>query len=260
MCKANDVIIVNGRTGHDRNIGDVTFKGHNGSSTIDYCVTTPNIIPHIQDFKVDILDQNLSDKHSPIILTLKTKHSTGPINQNEITVETDIEYEQINSNWNDDKKGEFQSNFDQNKIQNLIQTLEAIDTNGADQLKINNVVKDISNVSIMAGINTNISKKATNNKRPQKNKKNRKNDKPWFDNECRAKRKHSLQIKRRIIRKNTKSQTDTKMLNHEAKTYKKFIQMKTNLYNKNLHDKLRNLKTKNLENIGTYSTIKKLNK
>ena len=92
MCKANNVIIVNGRTGCDRNIGDVTFKGHNGNSTIDYCITTPNMIPHIQNFQVDIPDQNLSDKHSPIILTLKTKHSIGPTNQNEISIETDINY------------------------------------------------------------------------------------------------------------------------------------------------------------------------
>ena len=166
MCKANNVIIVNGRTGYDRNIGEVTFKGHNGDSTIDYCIITPNIIPHIQDFQVDVLDQNLSDKHSPIVFTLKTKHSTGPINQNEITIETDIEYEQISTKWSDDKKSEFQSNFDQNKIQSLLQTLEDIETNGADQVKINNVVKEISNISIMAGINTNISKKTTKNKSP----------------------------------------------------------------------------------------------
>ena len=64
------------------------------------------------------------------------------------------------------KKSEFQSNFDQNKIQSLLQTLEDIETNGADQVKINNVVKEISNISIMAGINTNISKKTTKNKSP----------------------------------------------------------------------------------------------
>ena len=70
----------------------------------------------------------------------------------------------------------------------------------------------------------------------------RKGNKPWFDNECRTKRKHFLQIKRRFVRKKTKTPIDIESLNHEAKMYKKFIQMKTNLYNKNLHEKLRNLK------------------
>ena len=116
------------------------------------------------------------------------------------------------------------------------------DISNADQTKINNVVKEISNISIMAGINTNISKKVTNKKGPPKDKKMRKGNKPWFDNECQTKRKHFLQIKRRFVRKKTKTPIDIETLNREAKMYKKFIQMKTNLYNKNLHEKLRNLK------------------
>ena len=156
LCKANNVIIVNGRTGSDRNKGDITFKGHNGSSTIDYCIISPDIIPHIQDFQVDILDKNLSDKHSPIILTLKTKNNENHTTQNEIAQETDIDYEQINSLWSDEKKLEFQTNFDQNKINNLFQTLASIETNTTNQTEMNDLVKEISNVSIMAGINAKI--------------------------------------------------------------------------------------------------------
>ena len=242
LCKANNVIIVNGRTGSDRDIGDMTFKSHNGSSSIDYCIISPDIIPHIQDFQVDMLDQNLSDKHSPIILTLKTRNSEIPKIQNMASEEkTDLDYEQINSKWSEGKKIEFQSYFDQNKINELSQILDTIERNSTDQTQINNVVKDITNVSITAGINTNMSKKPPNNKGPPKSKKI---DKPWFDNECRAKRKLFLQLKRRLIRKKTKSPTDKENLNHEAKLYKNFIKMKTNLYNKNLHDKLRNLKDK----------------
>jgi len=97
------VIIVNGRTGSDRNIGDVTYRCHNGNSTIDYCIISPDIIPFIQDFQVDILDKNLSDKHSPIVLTLKTKNYEIPKKENIIYKETDINYEQINSKWNEEK-------------------------------------------------------------------------------------------------------------------------------------------------------------
>ena len=212
------MIIINGRTGSDRDIGDVTFQGHNGNSTIDYCITSPDMIPHIQDFQVDLLDKNLSDKHSPIILKLKTKQKENPGNQNETSHETDINYEQINSKWSDEKKSEFQSNFDQNKINDLYQTLDNIEINSINQTKIDEVVKQISNISITAGKNTNMSKKITNNKSPTKN---TKKDKPWFDNECRLKRKHFLQIKRRLIRKRSKSNIDTKILNHEAKMYKR---------------------------------------
>ena len=73
LCKRNSMIIINGRTGSDREIGEVTFQSKNGKSTIDYCIASPDFIPHIQDFQVDILDQNLSDKHSPIFSDLKNK-------------------------------------------------------------------------------------------------------------------------------------------------------------------------------------------
>ena len=239
LCKENNVIIINGRTGSDRGIGDLTFKSKKGSSTIDYCITSPDFLPHIQDFQVDILDKSLSDKHSPIILTLITKHSKSLTNQNEIYHESDIKYDRIYSKWCDKKLPEFQSNFDPNKIDNLYLILENIEINGTDQSEINSVVKDISNVSITAGININISKKSTNSTGPKKNKKI---DKPWFDHECRDKRRHFVQIKRRLLRKKIKSYTDITFFNNEAKIYTKFIKMKTNLYNKKLHEDLRNLK------------------
>ena len=47
------------------------------------------------------------------------------------------------------------------------------------------------------------------------------------------------------MRRKIKTQNDTETLNNEAKLYKNFIRMKINHYNKNLHDKLRNLKTNN---------------
>ena len=240
LCRENNVIIVNGRTGSDKEIGDLTFKSKKGSSTIDYCIASPDFFPHIQDFQVDILDKNLSDKHSPIILTLKNKHTDNFTNQSESPQETDIEYERISSKWNDTKMKEFQQSFDQNKINDYFQILESIEKNNTDQSEINNVVKEISKISINAGINTNMSKTFTDN---IGHKKSFKKNKPWFDHECREKRRHFLQFKRRMLRKTIKSQTDTETFNNEAKSYKNFIKMKTNLFNKSLHEKLRNLKS-----------------
>merc|ERR1711954_302258 len=162
LCQKNNVIIINGRTGSDREKGDVTFNCRNGSSTIDYCITSPGFIPHIQDFQVDIFDPNLSDKHSPIILTLNTKPKQNAIRQETISNETDITYEQIHSKWSGEKLPEFHVNFDQNKINDLCQASDTINLNGTTLLEINNVVNETVNVSITAGINTNLSKKTTN--------------------------------------------------------------------------------------------------
>ena len=51
---------------------------------------------------------------------------------------------------------EFQLNFDQNKINDLCQALDTINLNGTTLLEINNVVNETVNVSITAGINTNL--------------------------------------------------------------------------------------------------------
>ena len=48
--------------------------------------------------------------------------------QSESTQNSDIEYERISSKWDDNKKLEFQSNFDQDKIHDFLQILETIDT------------------------------------------------------------------------------------------------------------------------------------
>merc|ERR1712240_518053 len=98
-------------------------------NTIDYCIISPDIIPFSQDFQVDILDKNLSDKHSPIVLTLKTKKYEIPKKENVIYEETDINHEQINSKWNEEKKSDFQSNFDQNKITDLLLLLDNMEVN-----------------------------------------------------------------------------------------------------------------------------------
>ena len=156
LCIRNNVIIINGRTGSDREKGDVTFKSKKGSSTIDYCITSPDFVPHIQDFQVDIFDPNLSDKHSPIILTLKSKPNQNSSSQDAISHETDISYEHVHSKWNGEKMPEFQANFDQSKINELYQALDTIDLNGTTLVEINNVVNETVNLSITAGINTNL--------------------------------------------------------------------------------------------------------
>ena len=94
--------IVNGRIGSDGNKGDLTFNGPTGSSTIDYCIASSDLFPHIQDFQVDIPDRSLSDFHSPIILTLKNKSRNKQEEEN--TIESDIKYEKNNCKWCDNKK------------------------------------------------------------------------------------------------------------------------------------------------------------
>ena len=76
-----------------------------------------------------------------------------------------------------------------------------------------------------------------NQRRPKPAKQN----KPWFDPECHTKRKQYIKIKNRL--RKSKSFQDISVLKTEAKAYKRFINRKRHIYNKNLHKKIRNLKS-----------------
>ena len=62
------VMLVNGRTPGDM-LGNLTFHGYRGSSSIDLCITNRNIYNSIQYFKV--LDNPWYSDHSPIALSLR---------------------------------------------------------------------------------------------------------------------------------------------------------------------------------------------
>ena len=240
FCKINNLKIINGRIGSDKGIGDFTYNSTIGSSTIDYCITSHNFLPHILDFEVDILDKTLSDAHSPIILTLKI--NLNNTNENEVetnpSLECGIEYEQIYSKWNNDKKSEFQAKFNLSQIDHINQILDTFEFDIPNQRDIDDIVKTISEISIMAGLETGLSKQIisiTNNQKKDKE------NKPWFDNECQKKRKHYIKIRNRL--KKRKSFQDVATLKNESKSYKKFINKKRHEFNKTLHNKLRELKS-----------------
>ncbi len=76
LCKSSGLMIVNGRVGRDKGVGNttcskVTKKGVS-KSNIDYAIASTMLFHQITDFYVDIFDVNLSDCHSPISITLNS--------------------------------------------------------------------------------------------------------------------------------------------------------------------------------------------
>ena len=118
--------------------------------------------------------------------------------------------------------------------------LNLFEANGANQNDIDDITKKITDIGILPGLNTGISKPiAPRNKSNKQNKIN----KPWFDHECREKRRNYFRIKNRL--RKSKSFQDIAALKNETKSYKKFINRKYHKFNKNLHKKLRELKSTN---------------
>ena len=63
LCCTFNLHILNGRSNDDL-LGEYTFTANDGKSTVDYFITSTNLFPYIECFKVDNLDES---DHFPII-------------------------------------------------------------------------------------------------------------------------------------------------------------------------------------------------
>ncbi|MEW8546031.1 MAG: endonuclease/exonuclease/phosphatase family protein [Candidatus Thiodiazotropha sp.] len=75
VCKNNNLFIVNGRVGKDKNIGNKTFRDQ---SVIDYTLCTADCFYLLQQFEIIELDEFFSDGHSLLSwsLNMNSKHTT----------------------------------------------------------------------------------------------------------------------------------------------------------------------------------------
>ena len=69
FCKTFSCSIVNGRVGHDKDVGDFTFINQNGSSVVDYFIVSNNLVNQIVDFNILLRPESC---HMPISLVMKS--------------------------------------------------------------------------------------------------------------------------------------------------------------------------------------------
>jgi hypothetical protein len=67
VCKYNDVFILNGRIGEDKDIGKFTCKN---VGVVDYIIASPEYLKHITNFQVLKFSKLHSDVHCPISIFL----------------------------------------------------------------------------------------------------------------------------------------------------------------------------------------------
>ena len=218
FCQALNIKIINGRTGQDNAVGEFTFKNTIGKSTIDYCIASQMFLPYIQDFMVDVPDRNLSDYHSPIILTLKTKHEITIDCDSQQIPESDINYQPLNTKWCGEKKDDFKSNFDTDKIEEINQILRNADETSINLENIDDIVKKVAEISTKSGIDLGISRPVINRNRTPRAANKYDRNKPWFDKECEEKRKQYNKIKTKL--KRCKSYQNEAALVNEARANK----------------------------------------
>ena len=117
FCKNINLFILNGRIGCDRDQPHLTCKN---SSTVDYFISSANILPNILDFRILEFSPLYSDAHCPIALALNIQIIDDPncIENNPSISKTKL--------WNSDKSESFINNIDILKVAEIEMRLDSI--------------------------------------------------------------------------------------------------------------------------------------
>ena len=75
-----------------------------------------------------------------------------------LTAESDIKYEPIYSKWCNEKKLDFQAKYNSNKIEELNKHIDSLNTLNTSQRDIDGIVGVISDLCILPGLETGMSK------------------------------------------------------------------------------------------------------
>ena len=253
MCKSYKLNIINGRFGADLGKGECTsfnLSSANAHATgvglIDYCVASDDLVPLIDDFFVDIFDPLLSDRHSPIALTLITpvsQHGSGDSSPALVhphkRPRTPSELGDVPASPSPKFQGwtaEMASNF-RDILDNSTASLRKHQSNTPpSQDSVDSEYSEICNEIMKAAT----AAKAFKLVKPSKKMGARRkiNFKPWFDQDCVEKRKIHFQEKNKLRRKGLKS-----IANKASRDFQLFLSKKRRAYNVEVKAKLKSLKS-----------------
>jgi hypothetical protein len=227
LCKNNDIYILNGRAGSDKDNPRLTCKN---SSTVDYFLATSYVFQNIVDFHVEEYCSLYSDVHCPLFITLKTKHFLPIENliNDQLEPKTRL--------WDSKKADVFIENLDVLKLYEIETKLDQmIDNDDITQNNIDNITSDIANIFNKCALETFGTKTihVTNNSLPI--------NKQWFNNNC-----HTLRDKYHRTRK-----MYNKYKTHFFKTQLKNISKQ---YKNALNKANRNFKLSRVENLKKLKT------
>ena len=220
-----------------------TFIGHRGSSIVDHCLTSIDLLDHVIQYKtIDRVESN----HLPIILTMESQQY-----QTDNNIE-DAHEPYTKYRWQEKKMQESLNILNKQSTEKLLaDAAELIDTDIDKSVNLFNRMLDKINNPMKQKINP-------KQKRKEKNE--------WFDKDCHESKKaakNSLKRLKKINRKkNEKRYEARKKIYLEKKLhYNKLIKEKKKEYKRNTQEKLiesRNNSQKFWEIIKkiTYKTIK----
>ena len=139
ICKSNDLFILNGRPGTDRQNPKPTCKDR---STIDYCISNVNFIQHINDFCIQEFSSLFSDSHCGVTLTIGSVYQSSSQAENMPTFSTPRL-----KLWKQENADLFLANFDSQKLSQINEVLNNLAQKpNVSKSDIDAVTCDIENI------------------------------------------------------------------------------------------------------------------
>ena len=228
MCKACNLLILNGRVGVDKLYGRCTC---NDKSVVDYVLADTHLITLVSEFEVLDYEPVLSDVHSPIVFKFMNKVLSEQGNLDVQDTEEEMESGDNYIRWIPEKKEDYVQKIDINKVQTLMARMDDVE----NQKGINDVTELFGNIMIETAASVFGTRKTYS--KEQKTKRS----KPWFDAECREKRKAYARTKR--LYKRFRTAQNKECVRQLGKTYKRTLTRAANKYRKQYVKKLENLKS-----------------
>ena len=199
--------------------GSLTFRD---KSTIDYAITSVKAFKMLKDFEILDLDRIFSDGHACLHVQIACKQlNTLPNPESDNAPSNNIYL-------NPSEYSTFLQNFDRQKMEVLLNSLQTCDTLDLEQ--INYATDQIADAFLKA---TQQSKNVTKTEFKDQNQK----CKPWFGHECKNARKKYFLAKR--IHNRRKTVANKENLIQASKSYKRTLNKHINKYTKRKQNKLR---------------------
>ena len=226
-CKSNNLFILNGRCGKDKNVGAFTFKQ---CSVIDYIIVSSQALKFVCNFEIQELDSLYTDGHALLQTALKFK------NIQRIMPHVKQNSPQPRSQWKNDKKTDFVINLDSHKLDELSLYLEQVQRN-TENITMDNINDICSKISAIFIDSADKSFPG----QPSRNNDDNTTHKRWFGAQCKSARK-KYHLARRINRL-TPSTINKQNLKEASQQYKRTMNLHSNKFNRDTQEKLRKLKT-----------------
>ena len=207
LCIASDLYIVNGRKIGDTN-GKYACFNWNGSSVVDYVITSDTAFDKILYFQVQDLIPFLSD-HSALTFTIGLQYTSHTKTNKNLH---DIPPKYI---WNSNARTHFVNTVNTQKMKAVFSE------ETAKMMEINSKQSCISSVNVLTDLLKSVCKFSGLTMKKQ-NSKQRQRKKPWFDQECHEQKHELILLGKRASRDNKESEL-RKELCLKRKRFKKLI-------------------------------------